>query len=108
MIAYEQVEQYMKEVGLKYIKTPNDFITGLAIKTDKQYAQDMAYELNSRGEGAPVDNSHFYELKNRSLDGSIYVSAAFDGGVFRHIGNLTIDNAELSVAACLTSAAIAE
>ena len=95
MIAYEQVEQYMKEVGLKYIKTPNDFITGLAIKTDKQYAQDMAYELNSRGEGAPVDNSHFYELKNRSLDGSIYVSAAFDGGVFRHIGNLTIDNAEL-------------
>lgn len=95
MIAYEQVEYYMKEVGLKYIKTPNDFIAGLAMKTDKQYAQDMAYELNSRGEGAPVDNSHFYELKNRSLDGSIYVSAAFDGGVFRHIGNLTIDNAEL-------------
>ncbi|MBQ9517636.1 MAG: class I SAM-dependent methyltransferase [Eubacterium sp.] len=95
MIAYEQVEDYMKEVGLKYIKTPNDFIAGLAVKTDKQYAQDMAYELNSRGEGAPVDNSHFYELKNRSLDGSVYVSAAFDGGVFRHIGNLTIDNAEL-------------
>jgi len=55
----------------------------------------MAYELNSRGEGAPVDNAHFYELKNRSLDGSIYVSAAFDGGVFRHIGNLVIDNADM-------------
>ncbi|MBR3148932.1 MAG: class I SAM-dependent methyltransferase [Eubacterium sp.] len=95
MIAYEQVEEYMKEVGLKYIKTPNDFIAGLAYRTDKQYAQDMAYELNSRGEGAPVDNAHFYELKNRSLDGSIYVSAAFDGGVFRHIGNLIIDNGEL-------------
>ncbi|MBQ7203102.1 MAG: class I SAM-dependent methyltransferase [Eubacterium sp.] len=95
MIAYEQVEQYMKEVGLKYIKTPNDFIAGLAIKTDKKYAQDMAYELNSRGEGAPVDNAQFYELKNRSLDGSIYVSAAFDGGVFRHIGNLVIDDADV-------------
>ncbi len=95
MIAYEQVESYMKEVGLKYIKTANDFIAGLAVRTDKQYAQDMAYELNSRGEGAPVDNAHFYELKNRSLDGSVYVSAAFDGGVFRHIGNLVIDNADL-------------
>ena len=95
MIAYEQVEEYMKEVGLKYIKNSNDFITGLAYRTDKQYAQDMIYELNSRGEGAPVDNSHFYELKNRSLEGSIYVSAAFDGGVFRHIGNIVIDNAEL-------------
>ena len=95
MIAYEQVENYMKEVGLKYIKNPNDFIAGLAFRTDKQYAQDMAAELNARGEGAPVDNAHFYELKNRSLDGSVYVSAAFDGGVFRHIGNLVIDNADL-------------
>ena len=103
MIAYEQVEQYMKEVGLKYIKTPNDFITGLAIKTDKQYAQDMAYELNSRGEGAPVDNSHFYELKNRSLDGSIYVSAAFDGGA---TSQLTMQN--FSAIACLASVATAE
>ncbi len=95
MIAYEQVEEYMKEVGLKYIKTPNDFIAGLAYKTDKQYAQDMAQELNARGEGAPVDNARFYELKNRSLDGSVYVSAAFDGGVFRHIGNLVIDHGAL-------------
>ena len=95
MIAYEQVEEYMKEVGLKYIKNSNDFITGLAYRTDKKYAQDIIYELNSRGEGAPVDNSHFYELKNRSLDGSVFVSAAFDGGVFRHIGNIVIDNAEL-------------
>lgn len=95
MIAYEQVEEYMKEVGLKYIKNSNDFIAGLAYRTDKQYAQDMVSELNSRGEGAPVDNSHFYELKNRSFDGSIYVSAAFDGGVFRHIGNMVIDNEEL-------------
>ena len=95
MIAYEQVEQYMNEVGLKYIKNGNELLSGLAYRTDKQYTQDIAHELNSRAEGAPVDNSHFYELKNRNYDGSIYISAAFDGGVFRHIGNLVIDNADL-------------
>ena len=91
MQVYEQVEAYMKEVGLKYIKNPQDFITGLAIKTDKQYAQDMAYELNSRAQGAPTDNKAFYKLKNRSLEGSIHISAAFDGGVFRHIGNMIVE-----------------
>ena len=95
MQVYEQVENYMKLIGLKYIKNANDFVAGLAYRTDRAYAKEMAEELNSRAEGAPHDNTGFYELKNRTLDGSLYVSAAFDGGVFRHIGNIIMDEKEL-------------
>lgn len=91
MQVYEQVEEYMKTIGLKYIKNPQEFIAGLAMRTDKAYAQDMAAEFNSRAEGAPTNNAKFYQLKNRSLEGSVYISAAFDSGVFRHIGNIIID-----------------
>ena len=84
MVVYEQVEEYMKQVGLKYIKTPNDFISGLAYRTNKNYALEVANILNYRAEGAPTDNDKFYELKNDTLESSIYISAAFDGGVFRH------------------------
>ena len=95
MQAYTQVEEYMKTVGLKYIKNAQDFIAGLAYRTDKKYAQEVADLLNARAEGAPTDNNKFYALKNESLKASVYISAAFDGGVFRHIGNMVIDNAEL-------------
>ena len=91
MQVYEQVEEYMKTIGLKYIKNPQEFIAGLAMRTDKAYAQEMAAEFNSRAEGAPANNTKFYKLKNRSLEGSVYISAAFDSGVFRHIGNMIID-----------------
>ena len=94
MQVYPQVEEYMNTIGLKYIKTPNDFIAGLAMRTDRAYAKEMAEELNSRASGAPVNNKKFYELKNRSLEGSVYVSAAFDSGVFRHIGNIIMDCAD--------------
>ena len=95
MIAYEQVESYMKTVGLKYIKDGNELIAGLALRTNKEHAKEVAVELNARGEGAPKDNADFYALKNKYLEGSIYISAAFDGGVFRHIGNMVIDHADL-------------
>ena len=95
MVVYEQVEEYMKQVGLKYIKTPNDFISGLAYRTNKNYALEVANVLNYRAEGAPTDNDKFYELKNDTLESSIYISAAFDGGVFRHIGNIVIDRADM-------------
>ena len=94
MQVYEQVQEYMDTIGLKYIKTPNDFIAGLAMRTDRAYAKEMAEELNSRASGAPVNNTKFYELKNRTLEGSVYVSAAFDSGVFRHIGNIITDSAD--------------
>lgn len=94
MQVYKQVEEYMNKIELKYIRTPNDFIAGLAMRTDKAYAKEMAEELNSRASGAPVNNAKFYELKNRDLNASVYVSAAFDSGVFRHIGNLLIDAEE--------------
>ncbi len=94
MQTYPQVDEYMNKIGLKYIKNPNDFIAGLAMRTDRAYAKEMAEELNSRAEGAPKNNARFYELKNRTLEGSVYVSAAFDSGVFRHIGNMIIDEAE--------------
>ena len=91
MQVYEQVQEYMDKIGLKYIKNGNEFIAGLAMRTDRAYAKEMAAELNSRAEGAPKNNTRFYELKNRSLEGSVYISAAFDSGVFRHIGNIVID-----------------
>ncbi len=94
MQAYPQVEEYMKTVGLKYIKNSQEFMGGLAACTSRQYALDMANLLNSRAEGAPTDNNKFYALKNETLKGSVYISAAFDGGVFRHIGNMVIDNVQ--------------
>lgn len=94
MQAYTQVEEYMKTVGLKYIKNSQEFMGGLAACTNKNYAMDVANLLNSRAEGAPTDNNKFYALKNESLKGSVYISAAFDGGVFRHIGNMIIDYCE--------------
>lgn len=95
MKTYEQVDSYMQEVGLKYIKSTNDFLTGLAIRTNKDYTQRIAQELNSRASRQNSSNSYFYQIKNEHFDGSIFVSAAFDGGVFRHIGNLILDNPEI-------------
>lgn len=95
MKTYEQVEQYMQQVGLKYIKSSNDFIAGLMMKTDKEYTTKLASELNARGTGQSVSNAVFYRMKNESLDASIFVSAAFDGGLFRHLGNMIIDNSDL-------------
>lgn len=95
MKTYEQVDSYMQEVGIKYIKSTNDFLTGLAIRTDKDYTQKIAQELNSRATRQNSSNSYFYQIKNENFDGSIFVSAAFDGGVFRHIGNLIIDNSQI-------------
>lgn len=95
MKTYEQVDAYMQEVGLKYIKSTNDFLTGLAIRTDKDYTTKIAEELNMRATGKSSGNSYFYQIKNENFDGSIFVSAAFDGGVFRHIGNIIIDNPQL-------------
>ena len=95
MQTYEQVENYMKALGLRYFKNGQEFITGLAIKTDKNFAKEVAEELNARAEGAPKDSADFYALKNRTLDGSLYISAAFDGGVFRHIGNMVMDAADM-------------
>lgn len=95
MKTYEQVDSYMQEVGLKYIKNTNDFLTGLAIRTNKDYTKKIATELNSRATGQNSSNSYFYQIKNEDYAGSIFVSAAFDGGVFRHIGNIIIDNPEL-------------
>lgn len=95
MKTYEQVDSYMQEVGLKYIKSTNDFLTGLAIRTNKDYTQKIAQELNSRASRQNSSNSYFYQIKNEHFDGSIFVSAAFDGGVFRHIGNLILDNPEI-------------
>lgn len=92
MKTYEQVDSYMQEVGLKYIKGTNEFLTGLAIRTGKEYTEKIATELNSRATRQNSSNSYFYQIKNEDFDGSIFVSAAFDGGVFRHIGNMVIDN----------------
>lgn len=95
MKTYEQVDNYMQEVGLKYVKNTNDFLTGLAIRTNKDYTKKIATELNSRATGQNSSNSYFYQIKNEDYAGSIFVSAAFDGGVFRHIGNIIIDNPQL-------------
>lgn len=92
MKTYEQVDAYMQEIGLKYIKNSNEFIAGLAVKTDRAYAKKVAEELNARAKREHSSNSVFYKIKNESLAGSVYISAAFDGGLFRHLGNLIIDN----------------
>lgn len=95
MKTYEQVDAYMQNVGLKYIKSTNEFIAGLAVRTDKNYAMKIAEELNSRANRQNSSNMVFYKMKNESLAASIYISAAFDGGLFRHLGNLIIDKPEL-------------
>lgn len=96
MKVYEQVEKYMNEVGLKYIKNANDFISGIAYRTkDREYTTDIMATLNSRAEGAPTDNTKFYELKNKYFEASLYISAAFDSGLFRHVGNMIMDNTDM-------------
>ncbi|MGN0458704.1 MAG: methyltransferase domain-containing protein [Eubacterium sp.] len=95
MQTYEQVDNYMKELGLRYFKGSNEFITHLALKTDKQYATEVAELLNSRAQGLNSNNQIFYEVKNKSLTGSLCISAAFDSGLFRHLGNMIIDESEL-------------
>lgn len=95
MKTYEQVDEYMQRIGLKYIKGSNEFITGLAVRTDKNYAMKIAEELNSRANRQNDSNMVFYKMKNESLVASIYISAAFDGGLFRHLGNLIIDKPDL-------------
>ena len=95
MKTYEQVDNYMQEIGLKYVKSSNEFIAGLAVRTNKDYTQKVAAELNSRAKHSNSSNMVFYKIKNETFDGSIYISAAFDGGLFRHLGNLIIDYAEL-------------
>jgi SAM-dependent methyltransferase len=96
MVIYQQVEDYMKAVGMKYIKNSTEFISGLSYRTkDKNYTMEVATTLNSRAMGAPTDNTKFYDLKNQYYEASIYISSAFDGGVFRHIGNMVIDNPDL-------------
>lgn len=95
MKTYEQVDNYMQEIGLKYVKSSNEFIAGLAVRTNKDYTQKVAAELNSRAKHSNSSNMVFYKIKNETFDGSIYISAAFDGGLFRHLGNLIIDYTEL-------------
>lgn len=95
MKTYEQVDTYMQQIGLKYVKSSNEFVAGLAIRTNKDYTQKVAAELNLRAQHSNSSNMVFYKIKNETFDGSIYISAAFDGGLFRHLGNLIIDNAEL-------------
>lgn len=97
MKTYEQVDNYMQEIGLKYVKSSNEFIAGLAVRTNKDYTQKVAAELNSRAKHSNSSNMVFYKIKNETFDGSIYISAAFDGGLFRHLGNLIIDYTELLI-----------
>lgn len=95
MQTYEQVDNYMKVLDLKYYKNTNDFLANLMLKTDKSYVKELADTLNSRAQGQNSDNEYFYKLKNRTLDGSLCVSAAFDSGLFRHLGNMIIDSADI-------------
>lgn len=94
MQTYEQVDNYMKRLDLKYFKNTKDFIADLMVKTDKNYTTELATFLNSRALGQNSDNDSFYRLKNKTLAGSLCVSAAFDSGLFRHIGNMLVDNSE--------------
>lgn len=95
MQTYEQVDKYMNDLGLRYFRNSNEFVAHLALKTGKQYASEVADLLNSRAQGLNSNNQIFYELKNQTLTGSLCISAAFDSGLFRHLGNMIIDNAEM-------------
>ena len=37
MKTYEQVDNYMQEIGLKYVKSSNEFIAGLAVQTHSRF-----------------------------------------------------------------------
>lgn len=95
MQTYKQVDEFMKRLDLKYFKNTKDFVADLMYKTDKEYTTEVATFLNSRALGQNSDNDSFYRLKNKTLAGSLCVSAAFDSGVFRHIGNMLVDNSDL-------------
>lgn len=95
MQTYKQVDEFMKRLDLKYFKNTKDFVADLMYKTDKEYTTEVATFLNSRALGQNSDNDSFYRLKNKILAGSLCVSAAFDSGVFRHIGNMLVDNSDL-------------
>lgn len=45
MKTYEQVDNYMQEIGLKYVKSSNEFIAGLAVRTNKDYTQRLPLSL---------------------------------------------------------------
>lgn len=95
MQTYKQVDEFMKRLDLKYFKNTKDFVADLMYKTNKEYTTEVATFLNSRALGQNSDNDSFYRLKNKTLAGSLCVSAAFDSGVFRHIGNMLVDNSDL-------------
>ena len=46
MKTYEQADIYMQGIGRKYVKSSNEFIAGLAVRTNKDYTQKVAAELN--------------------------------------------------------------
>ena len=71
MQTYEQVDNYMQALDLKYYKNTNDFLANLMMKTDKGYVKELADTLNSRAKGQNSNNEYFYKLKNRTLDGSL-------------------------------------
>ena len=56
MQTYEQVDNYMKALDLKYYKGTNDFLASLMLKTDKGYVKELADTLNSRAQGQNSDN----------------------------------------------------
>lgn len=68
MKTYEQVDNYMQEIGLKYVKSSNEFIAGLAVRTNKDYTQKVAAELNSRAKHSNSSNMVFYKLKNETFE----------------------------------------
>ena len=42
MQTYEQVDNYMRALDLKYYKNTNDFLANLMMKTDKNYVKELA------------------------------------------------------------------
>lgn len=67
MKTYEQVDTYMQQIGLKYVKSSNEFVAGLAIRTNKDYTQKVAAELNSRAQHSNSSNMVFIKLKTKPL-----------------------------------------
>ena len=66
MKTYEQVDTYMQQIGLKYVKSSNEFVAGLAIRTNKDYTQKVAAELNSRAQHSNSSNM-VLKLKTKPL-----------------------------------------
>lgn len=83
MKTYEQVDTYMQQIGLKYVKSSNEFVAGLAIRTNKDYTQKVAAELNSRAQHSNSSNMVFYKIKNETFDGQFIflrlLTAVFSG-----------------------------